>query len=166
MTFTAKTMVERLLAKAIPLENGCLQCHLAPNAKGYSPVGFGGRGAKKWRAHRLVYTVLVDEVPGHLMVLHSCDNRRCINIEHLFVGTAKDNTQDMMQKGRHKYITHRKMTAEKYNLARVLEAQGLSKFEIAEKLNVHYETVRAYLNGEKAVDEPLHRGYTCSVGVG
>jgi hypothetical protein len=35
------------------------------------------------------------------MVLHTCDTRGCINIEHLFLGTAQDNTTDMVNKGRH-----------------------------------------------------------------
>jgi len=38
---------------------------------------------------------------GGMLVCHHCDNKRCINPDHLFVGTAKDNTVDMIKKGRY-----------------------------------------------------------------
>lgn len=148
---TAEETVRVLLVKATRLENGCLQCHLAPNKKGYCPVGFGGRGAKKWRAHRLVYITLVCDVPDHLMVLHSCDNRRCIELNHLFVGTAKDNTQDMMNKGRNKYETHRKITPEIYEEIKRMAQDKISMFDIAKHFDVSYETIRIYLNGQQNV---------------
>lgn len=142
--------VEFLLSNA-HWRGECLISHLKPNARGYVPIGIGGRGGIKWRAHRLVYAVKIRAVPAELMVLHTCDNRACINPAHLFVGTAKDNTQDMMQKGRHKYITHRKIDAKKLQLMKDLEAEGLNKFAIAAQLGVTYETVRVYLNGDKHV---------------
>lgn len=51
-------------------------------------------------AHRLSYVLLNGKIPDSLQVLHRCDNRRCFNPKHLFVGTQKDNIHDMMKKGR------------------------------------------------------------------
>lgn len=147
---TAEQIVEDLLRKATR-QGDCLVSHLKPNAKGYIPVQVGGRAGIKWRANRLIYTVKVKPVPVELMVLHTCDNRACINLDHLFVGTAKDNTQDMMQKGRHKYISHRKIGPDEYQLIKDLTADGYSKQDIANKLGVTFETVRVYLNGDKHV---------------
>lgn len=51
-------------------------------------------------AHRISYVISISPIPDGLMVLHSCDNRRCVRPDHLFLGTAKDNSDDMYAKGR------------------------------------------------------------------
>jgi hypothetical protein len=103
-----QAIVRDLLEKAIP--NGeCLECHLRGSVdrgdreRQYTQVG--GRNGKKWGVPRLVYTVLKGELPDDIWVLHKCDNPKCINIDHLFPGTPRDNTEDMMAKGRHKFIS-------------------------------------------------------------
>jgi hypothetical protein len=70
---------------------GCL------TEKGYGHVRFLG---KDWKASRLAW-MLTKEDPGAFYVCHHCDNPACCNPEHLFLGTAKDNIQDMVKKGRH-----------------------------------------------------------------
>ena len=51
-------------------------------------------------AHRVSYMLNYGEIPGGMEVCHKCDNPRCINPEHLFIGTRKDNIADREAKGR------------------------------------------------------------------
>lgn len=69
------------------------------NNKGYG-VGFYMRGRRSNYAHRASYLLFCGSIPPGLYVLHSCDVRACVNPAHLFLGTAQDNTNDMIAKGR------------------------------------------------------------------
>ena len=70
---------------------------------GYGKLARGkiANGKKRpiW-AHRASWILYRGPVPDGMWVLHHCDNRACVNPDHLFLGRAKDNTQDMMNKGR------------------------------------------------------------------
>jgi hypothetical protein len=66
------------------------------------PSGYGCffANGRKNRAHRFSYEVYKGEIPQGLLVLHSCDNPRCVNPDHLRVGTSYDNTQDKISRNR------------------------------------------------------------------
>jgi hypothetical protein len=69
---------------------------------GSTGAGYGKFGIKKRNlsAHRLSYRYFVGPIPEGLFVLHSCDTPLCVNPAHLRVGTAQDNVDDMMARGR------------------------------------------------------------------
>ncbi len=57
---------------------------------------------KSISAHRYAYQVFVGEIPTDKWVLHRCDNPKCINPDHLFLGTRQDNIDDRESKHRNK----------------------------------------------------------------
>lgn len=57
-------------------------------------------GHKNIKAHRMAWILIKGEIPDGLCVLHHCDNGKCCNFSHLFLGTIQDNVTDMIKKGR------------------------------------------------------------------
>lgn len=70
------------------------------NDKGYGQLGSGGREGKTIYAHRTIFELEIGPIPEGLFVCHHCDNRKCCNPKHLFLGTNQDNVDDMVSKNR------------------------------------------------------------------
>lgn len=70
------------------------------------PNGYGkaGREGRTWLAHRLAWAVWRGGIPEGACVLHRCDNRKCVNADHLFLGDRFDNMQDMISKDRANFV--------------------------------------------------------------
>lgn len=79
-------------------ESGCL-IYVKRKSRGYGHIGHNN---KELLAHRAAWMVVNGPIPEGMLVCHKCDNPACINVDHLFLGTHKDNIQDCVSKGRRK----------------------------------------------------------------
>jgi len=91
----------RLYSRSIRVASGCLEWQGATPGGRYGMIGAGRRNGRMemFQTHRIAYALAYGD-PGELCVCHHCDNPKCIDPLHLFLGTHKDNMQDMSIKGR------------------------------------------------------------------
>src|SRR5258708_11532408 len=92
-----KTQQKRFDAKTTPGANGCLEWTGSKYPSGYGEFYYDGRIQA---AHRVAWLLAGHEIPDGMYVLHRCDNRGCVSVAHLFLGTHDDNMADMAAKGR------------------------------------------------------------------
>jgi len=129
-------------------ENGCW-IWTANKAGKYGQLAYGT--TSKY-AHRLSYELHVGEIPKGMCVCHKCDTPLCVNPEHLFLGTVKDNNYDCMNKGR--AAIGEKAGKVKLKESEVLEIlkmseRGIIQIDIATKFNISRQQV-SYIKLNKA----------------
>jgi hypothetical protein len=123
-------------------------CHICishkPNRSGYPQIRRDGKGQA---VSRYIYEKTKGVIPKGLCVCHSCDNRKCINPSHLFLGTITQNTKDRDQKGR-------TAKGERHGMAKLTKKQVIeiltSKEKgvvLAKKFKVHHSTVHHIRRG-------------------
>lgn len=98
-------------------------------------------------SHRVAYELAYGD-PGKLFVLHKCDNRKCVNPEHLFLGTFNDNMADMVAKRRQAHGErngHAKLTA---NQVREIRASGESRVVLAKMHGISETIITQIRKGE------------------
>lgn len=125
----------------------CWPWMAARSAKGYGLFNPGH--PRCVRAHRYVWEIVFGPIPIGMLVLHHCDNPPCCNPAHLWLGTAKDNARDMMEKGRRRgYIASgsghetTKLTREGVLQIRSELAQGAKRGDLARRFGVARATIR------------------------
>jgi transposase len=133
------TYLERFHAYAKPCENGCWEW-TGNIVNKYGQMSFNH---KKERAHRVSWLLFKGEIPPGQFVCHTCDNRICVNPEHLFltdhIGNMKDrNTKGRQMHGEQHHLTH--LTEAQIKLIR-LDTRPIKT--IAEEYGVHFETINS-----------------------
>lgn len=134
-------LFKKLLASRIIMPSGCWEW-----TAGYFNHGYG-RIYDKTKAllvHRVSYACYFGD-PGELKVLHRCDNKRCFNPEHLFLGTQDDNMKDCKRKGRNTGGKTYVLTPEQINDVCLLRKKGQSIRSLAIQFDIPYSTMNYLL---------------------
>jgi hypothetical protein len=132
----------------------------ALNCTGYPLVQ---RNGQRMHAHRYSYELAFDPIPDGLYVCHHCDNKRCINPEHLFLGTQADNMQDAVQKGRIARGIHVAHYGEANGRSKLIEAdvrairadKTLTQGELGKRFGIGHVQISRIKSGERWVHIPL-----------
>lgn len=92
-----KSVIERFDSK-IEKTKDCWNWIGAIKKDGYGQFSLSSE--KSFLAHRFSWILNNGDIPKTLCILHKCDNKKCVNPKHLFIGTNQDNSNDMCKKGR------------------------------------------------------------------
>lgn len=106
----------RLQTEVTPEPNsGCLIWLGAASSTGYGSIGIDGR---RHNTHRLAWMFAHGPIPDGLLVLHKCDVRSCVNVNHLYLGTARQNLLD-------RYERNQSNQGERHSSAKLKESDVL-----------------------------------------
>lgn len=132
-----RSLKERFLDKVFPEPNsGCWLWTGGVTSCGYGTIKID---YVTKTTHRTSYRLFKGEINDGLLVLHKCDTPCCVNPDHLFLGTAKENSDDMIRKNR-KFITRGELSGNaKLKEADVIKIRTMSQYkniELAKMFNV------------------------------
>jgi hypothetical protein len=130
-------LADRLWLHSTPAAGGCIEyTGYVDRETGYGQIGHNGRLKG---VHRVSWELVNGPVPTGLLVRHDCDNKPCINPEHLRVGTHADNRADAVQRGRIAQgfrLPHTRLSDTDVQSLRADHAQGLTYRELAAKYSI------------------------------
>ena len=127
-------------------------CDSRPGAEyGKAYMRFNGGGHRQLQAHRVSHAIFKGEVPPGKLVMHSCDNKKCVNPKHLSIGNDLDNSRDASMKG----LMHpgvktygAVLNDETVRQIRIRFSRGERKNDIARSIGHHRRTVADVVNNK------------------
>ena len=138
--------------------DACLEWPFCRNVAGYGRLSKGGREEGPSLVPRVSYEAFVGPIPPGKCILHKCDNPPCYNPLHLKPGTKRENTEDMMKKGRHHKtgLPGQRHPMRKLSAADVLEIRNLydptkkrtGAGKLALRFNVDRDTIARAATGK------------------
>ncbi len=149
-----QTPYERFLSQVdTTVVSGCWEWRGFVSPRGYGRFYFRG---SKWQAQRAAWVFANGEVPPDLLVLHHCDNRRCVRPSHLFLGTPLDNMRDMIAKGRQRHPiryglrTWHKLTEDDVRAIRAAYSSGgMTQDALASQYGVSRRLIGGIVTGKR-----------------
>ena len=138
-----------ILDRVLPEPNsGCWIWSQSLTPTGY---GQGTLNSFYYKGHRLSYQIFKGPIEKDLHVLHKCDTPSCVNPDHLWLGTHKENMQDMFSKKRRKAVVGEshgisKLTADEVYMIRFLHGYGISMRKIGRFYKVSHKTISSIVH--------------------
>jgi len=136
------------------MDTPCWEWEKSLSARGYGQFHYQGTTRL---AHRLsaLLSGIIDDIHEDIFICHSCDNRKCVNPEHLWKGTNQDNMRDCAEKGRmdHRGMNNQgcaKITDDDVReIRRLLEDGALLHREIADRIGCSSKTISLINTGKQ-----------------
>lgn len=130
-------------------ETGCQEWIAALNSDGYGKFGIDG----SWvLAHRFSWTLVYGSIPCGMLILHKCNNPKCVNPSHLYVGTDADNARDMLEADPYcrsgEANNRAKLSNSNVIEIRRLLSEGVMQKDIAPIFGVHSGSISKIANGK------------------
>lgn len=137
-------------AKSKKMPSGCWEYRGTIEKRGYGVLEVDRR---QWRAHRYMYVQTHGPVSDDLYICHKCDNRLCVNPDHLYAGTVRNNADDAIARDRIKgeFNGRAKLTNEQVVEIRERYANGEYQEKLAAAYNVGQTTISEIVIGKKWV---------------
>lgn len=137
--------LRRRFMQKVDQSEGCWDWCGASRGNGYGAIKVNGKVVD---AHRVSYVIHKGPVPVGKLVMHSCDNRTCVNPEHLSLGDCKDNHNDAIAKGLVKPFRPKRsepLTVEQVDEIRLQYERGVGIIELSRKFNIARTSLRRVL---------------------
>ncbi len=139
-------------------DSGCWEWSGATGCNGYCRIYCHER-RRLVVAHRVSWEIHRGPIPEGMLVCHRCDNRKCVNPDHLFLGTYQDNYQDMVDKGRRTWKPWTagvkwaaKVNPQKVRQIRQLASMGVHPKKLSEMFGVCAVNIRLIIRRKTWAD--------------
>ena len=138
-------------------DTGCWEYTGPSGGNGYGQVTLhsaSGSVLNKLQAHRVIYELLIGPIPSGNYVCHTCDNPKCINPDHLFLGTPSENMVDKVAKGRHPKPSAKVTQEQVVEIRRLHSQEKLSIATLATQFSVSDQCICKIISRKTWRDVP------------